>query len=71
MRETTERREAIEAGTARLVGTDPNAIVKETLELLEDRSAYDRMTSVPNPFGDGHAAGRIVAALVGIFDQGD
>jgi len=64
MRETTERPEAIEAGTARLVGTDPDAIVHETLRLLEDQDAYARMADAPNPFGDGHAAERIVDALL-------
>lgn len=64
MRDTTERPEAIEAGTARLVGTEPDAIVHETLRLLRDEDGYARMANVLNPFGDGHAAGRIVDALM-------
>jgi UDP-N-acetylglucosamine 2-epimerase (non-hydrolysing) len=63
MRKVTERREALEAGTARLVGTDRGAIVKATLRLLDDRSDYASMANRGNPFGDGRAAGRIVAVL--------
>jgi UDP-N-acetylglucosamine 2-epimerase len=64
MRKTTERPEAIEAGTAKLVGTDSEAIVNETLRLLGDCDAYARMANASNPFGDGHAAERIVATLL-------
>ncbi|HUV94366.1 MAG TPA: UDP-N-acetylglucosamine 2-epimerase (non-hydrolyzing) [Anaerolineae bacterium] len=60
LREVTERQEAIEAGGARLVGTDEEKIVSETTRLLCDRDAYQRMASAPNPFGDGRAAERIV-----------
>ena len=60
LREVTERQEAIEAGAARLVGTDEEKIVSETTRLLCDRDAYQRMASAPNPFGDGRAAERIV-----------
>ena len=63
MRETTERPEAIDAGTARLVGTDPDAIVREARRLLEDDDAYAAMSRAVNPFGDGKAAERIAAAL--------
>jgi UDP-N-acetylglucosamine 2-epimerase (non-hydrolysing) len=59
MRETTERPEGVEAGTARLVGTDPAAIVTEISTLLDDRGAYEAMARAHNPFGDGHSAGRI------------
>lgn len=59
MRETTERPEGIEAGTARLVGTDKNRIVSEIFSLLDDESAYDAMARAHNPFGDGQAAERI------------
>ncbi|KJS32444.1 MAG: UDP-N-acetylglucosamine 2-epimerase [Desulfatitalea sp. BRH_c12] len=65
MRATTERPEAIEAGTARLVGTDRGRIVAETERLLSDASAYSRMACAGSPFGDGHAAERIVNALLG------
>jgi UDP-N-acetylglucosamine 2-epimerase len=60
MRETTERQEAIEAGTARLVGTGQETIVRETMRLLDDDAAYRKMATARNPFGDGAAAQRIV-----------
>lgn len=63
MREVTERPEAIEVGAAKLVGTHPDKIVQETLQLLKDQASYDRMTNVQNPFGDDYTAGRIVEAL--------
>ncbi|WP_447952973.1 non-hydrolyzing UDP-N-acetylglucosamine 2-epimerase [Sphingopyxis chilensis] len=59
MRETTERPEGIEAGTARLVGTDKNRIVSEIFSLLDDEGAYNAMARAHNPFGDGRAANRI------------
>jgi UDP-N-acetylglucosamine 2-epimerase (non-hydrolysing) len=63
MRSTTERPEAIEAGTAKLVGTDAEAIVRETELLLHDAKAYSAMANAVSPFGDGHAAERIVDIL--------
>jgi len=60
MRETTERQEAIEAGAAELVGTDPIRIVDRVTRLLRDPAAYARMATPRNLFGDGHAAERIV-----------
>jgi len=63
MRDTTERPEGIAAGTARLVGTDTAAIARELLSLLTDRSAYERMASAINPYGDGRAAERIADHL--------
>ena len=63
LRETTERPEVIEVGAGQLVGTDTDRIVTEASRLLTDRSAYDRMIHVKNPFGDGHAAERIVQVL--------
>lgn len=63
MRETTERPEAVEAGTVRLVGTSRDRIVAETEELLENRAAYDRMSAAHNPYGDGLASERIVQSL--------
>ena len=62
-RESTERTEGIEAGTLSLVGTDPDVIAAETERLLTDEAAYRRMAEAPNPYGDGHASERIVAAL--------
>lgn len=63
MRETTERQEGIEAGTARLVGTDPDRILTEAGRLLDDPQAWESMARVANPFGDGHASERIADAL--------
>ncbi len=63
LREVTERPEAVEAGCARLIGTNESRIVREARRLLEDDAAYQRMAHVANPFGDGHASERIVDAL--------
>lgn len=63
LRETTERPEGIEAGTARLVGTDRAAIVAGVFALLDDREAYGTMARAHNPFGDGHAASRIARII--------
>ena len=63
MRDTTERPEAVEAGTVRLVGTDARTIVEGVSRLLDDAGEYRRMSVAHNPYGDGHACGRIVAAL--------
>jgi UDP-N-acetylglucosamine 2-epimerase (non-hydrolysing) len=65
LREVTERQEAVEAGTAVLVGTDVAAIVDTAGALLDSPSRYARMARAANPYGDGHAAKRIVAALRG------
>jgi UDP-N-acetylglucosamine 2-epimerase (non-hydrolysing) len=64
MRDTTERPEAVDAGTVKLVGTDAGAIVAEATLLLTDMSAYDTMARAHNPYGDGQASGRIVEALI-------
>ena len=64
LRETTERPEGVEAGTLKLVGTDTSRIVQEATRLLDDPSAYAEMAKAANPYGDGHAAERIVAALL-------
>ncbi|WP_275426707.1 non-hydrolyzing UDP-N-acetylglucosamine 2-epimerase [Elioraea rosea] len=63
-RDTTERPEAIAAGTARLVGTDEAGLVAAATELLDDRAAYEAMAKAANPFGDGKAAERIVARMI-------
>lgn len=63
MRDTTERPEAIEAGTALLVGTDPDRIVSEAFRLLDDDTHYKRMSRAHNPFGDGNASKRICRIL--------
>ncbi|MFG2718906.1 non-hydrolyzing UDP-N-acetylglucosamine 2-epimerase [Streptomyces sp. NPDC048416] len=67
LRTTTERAEAVEAGVAKLVGTEPEAIVNAAVALLDDRAAYARMATARNPFGDGHASTRIVAQLATAF----
>ncbi len=63
MRETTERPEGVEAGTARLVGTDTARIVSEIFNLLDDKAAYEAMAQAHNPFGDGQTSRRIVELL--------
>jgi len=63
MRDTTERPEAVEAGTVRLVGTTREKIVAETRRLLNDPHAYETMSMAHNPYGDGKAAGRIAEVL--------
>lgn len=65
MRDTTERPEAVDAGTVKLVGTDANTIIAEANNLLSDDSAYQAMGRAHNPYGDGEAASRIVQALKG------
>ena len=62
LRRTTERPEAVEAGTARLIGTDADAIAREAGRLLDDAEAYEAMARAHNPFGDGTASEQIVAA---------
>jgi UDP-N-acetylglucosamine 2-epimerase (non-hydrolysing) len=64
MRDTTERPEAVEAGTVRLVGTSREAIVRETRHLLQDEAAYARMSRAHNPYGDGRAVARIVESIL-------
>lgn len=63
MRDTTERPEALEAGTVKLVGTDYNMIVNEVSLLLDDKEAYEKMSKAVNPYGDGLACKRIVEFL--------
>lgn len=67
MRDVTERPEGIEAGTARLVGTDPTKIVSETSRLLNDELAYKQMAKAINPYGDGKTSKRIVKILTKNF----
>ncbi|WP_404394875.1 non-hydrolyzing UDP-N-acetylglucosamine 2-epimerase [Stutzerimonas chloritidismutans] len=66
MRDTTERPEAVAAGTVKLVGTDRNCIVRELNRLLNDPESYRAMSIAHNPYGDGHACQRIVQALLGL-----
>lgn len=65
-RETTERQEGVDAGTLKLVGTDTERIFSAACELLDDPEAREQMTSIENPYGDGHTAGRIVRAMTHI-----
>jgi len=68
MRDTTERPEAVEAGTVLLVGTDKEKIVSEVKRLLDDEEAYKKMSFAHNPYGDGQASKRIVDAIAsGIY----
>ncbi len=67
MRDTTERPEAVEAGTVKLVGTDEAAIVREASRLLDDKGAYDAMAKAHNPYGDGKSAPRIATLLAEAF----
>lgn len=69
MRDTTERPEAVTAGTVRLVGTDSDLIVREASALLDDAAAYTAMAQAHNPYGDGRAAGRISEAIAQFFDR--
>jgi len=70
MRDTTERPEAIEAGTAKLVGTDRRAIFEAVSRLLTDPEAYAAMSRTENPYGDGRAVGRIVEILAAVLPSG-
>ena len=64
LREVTERPEAVEAGTAKVIGTCEDAIVHHVARLLDDEAAYERMSRAVNPYGDGHASERIVRILL-------
>jgi UDP-N-acetylglucosamine 2-epimerase (non-hydrolysing) len=70
MRSNTERPEALDAGTVRLVGTDEERIVTETSRLLDDEKAYADMANAVNPYGDGHAATRSVDAIAQLVGVG-
>ena len=71
MRENTERPEAVDAGTVRLVGTDFDRIVFEANHLLEDPAAYAAMANAVNPYGDGQASARAVAAIADLLGVGE
>ena len=64
MRDTTERPEALEAGTVKLVGTDYDRIINEVSTLLENKDYYEKMSQAVNPYGDGLACSRIVDYLL-------
>ena len=65
MRDTTERPEAVEAGAVKLVGADRQTIVDETIQLLNDSKAYEKMAFARNPYGDGTACEKILETLLG------
>jgi UDP-N-acetylglucosamine 2-epimerase (non-hydrolysing) len=67
LRETTERPEAVMAGTAKLIGTKPETILQEASKLLSSVEAYKAMATIANPFGDGHASERIAEAVKAYF----
>ena len=69
MRDTTERPEAVDAGTVRLVGTDYEAIIGGVSELLMDQTVYETMSRAHNPYGDGKATDRHLKALERFFTQ--
>lgn len=69
LRDTTERPEGIEAGTLKLVGTDPATVTTAMNELLDDPSEYERMATAKNPYGDGQAAERILMAIADRFSD--
>jgi UDP-N-acetylglucosamine 2-epimerase (non-hydrolysing) len=69
MREKTERPEAVEAGTVKLVGASEEAIVAAASRLLENRKEYEAMARVHNPYGDGHASKRIADAIRSFFNE--
>jgi len=71
MRTETERPEGIEAGTAKLVGPFEDRIVAETETLLRDPAAYEKMAKAVNPYGDGHAAEKIVAIILKYLQNSD
>jgi UDP-N-acetylglucosamine 2-epimerase (non-hydrolysing) len=64
MRDTTERPEALDAGTVKLVGTEYSKIFNEVSQLLDDREYYEKMSKAVNPYGDGKACGRIANVLL-------
>ncbi|BDA63252.1 non-hydrolyzing UDP-N-acetylglucosamine 2-epimerase [Actinomyces capricornis] len=71
MRENTERPEAVAFGVAELVGTDEERIVTRVSQLLTDTAAYEQMAHAVNPYGDGRACGRILAATAALFGRGE
>ena len=71
MRDNTERPEAVVAGTVKLVGTNRKLIVAEATNLLEQEAAYNSMANAVNPYGDGRASARAVAAIAELTSVGD
>src|SRR5207237_8830100 len=69
MREKTERPEAVEVGTVKLVGTDEDLIVREVTRLLDDEASRAAMSRIHNPYGDGHASERIADATLRFLES--
>ena len=69
MRDSSDRQEAIQAGTARLVGTESESIFENCKSLLYNKDTYEKMSKSINPFGDGNASDRIVKACEKFLDQ--
>ena len=69
LRDKTERPEAVEAGTVKLVGTNGEAILRESFRLLDDPVEYARMSRLHNPYGDGKASRRIAGHIAGYFSR--
>ena len=67
LREVTERQEAVEYGTVKLVGTDTNLIISEANKLIRDKNEYNKMSKAVNPYGDGKASLRIVNIILKYF----
>ena len=66
MRDVTERREGIDAGTAKLVGTNKDVIVNSVVQLIEDHDYYDGMSKANNPYGDGTSSKKIIQVIQGL-----
>ena len=71
MRQNTERPEAVVSGTVKLVGTNRDLIVAEAKLLLDDKAAFEAMANAVNPYGDGKAAERSVAAIAALLGLGE
>ena len=71
LRDVTERPEAVEAGTVKLVGTDSDIIVNEASKILNDENEYAKMSKAINPYGDGKASERIVNAILKYYGLSD
>jgi len=69
LRDTTERPEAIAAGTVKLIGTDEDDVYRETKLLLDDQEEYNRMSNAVNPYGDGKASERIIQGILHHFGR--
>ena len=69
LRKNTERHEAVDSGTAKIIGTDPNIILNEVTKLLIDKREYQKMSTANNPFGDGNASERIVEKSLSLISN--